>query len=130
MKRSNRLVVITNYLIRNPGKHIQLSYFSEQYQVAKSSISEDLSIINQMFQQEGAGYLQTFSGAAGGVKYIPYYSSEKSQTFVNQLCKQLEDSSRILPGGYLYMSDILGNPNDVKEIGHIFATVFANLNID
>src|SRR5690625_6518729 len=30
----------------------------------------------------------------------------------------------------LYMSDILGDPVMVREIGHIFATTFSKLNID
>src|SRR5690625_2964818 len=40
------------------------------------------------------------------------------------------DPERLLPGGYLYMSDILGDPVMVREIGHIFATTFSKLNID
>src|SRR5699024_5157330 len=45
-------------------------------------------------------------------------------------CEMLAEPSRILPGGYLYMSDILGNPKLVREIGRIFATAFANIKID
>ena len=32
----------------------------------------------------------------------------------------------MLPGGYLYMSDMLGHPALVNEIGRMFATAFAN----
>lgn len=130
MKRSNRLVVLTNYFLENPHAHVQLPYFSKRYNASKSSISEDLDIIDDMFKHEGVGFLQRVSGAAGGVKYIPSLSSEKSASFISRLCEQLEDPGRLLPGGYLYMSDILGDPLAVKKIGHIFASLFSHLKID
>jgi len=130
MKRSNRLVALTNHFLENPGAHIPLSYFVTNYHAAKSSISEDLTIIDEMLKHEGVGYLQRLPGATGGVQYIPKYRKEKSFTFIDQLCQKLEEPSRILPGGYLYMSDILGDPNMVREIGHIFASRFASLEVD
>lgn len=130
MNRSNRLVAMTNHFLENPQRLIQLGYFSRKYTSAKSSISGDLNIIDQMFREEGIGYLKRIAGAAGGVLYIPYYGKEKSDVFINQLCKTLENADRILPGGYLYMSDILGDPNKVKRIGHIFSSAFSHLEID
>lgn len=130
MKRSDRLVALTNHFLDNPRGHVQLPYFSKRYNASKSSISEDLDIIDKMFNHEGIGYLERISGAAGGVKYIPSFSKEKSTQFINNLCEELEDPSRILPGGYLYMSDILGDPKMMREIGRIFASTFSDLNID
>src|SRR5690625_1517301 len=130
MKRSNRLVAMTNFFYKNPKSRVQLSYFSKLYNSSKSSISEDLDIIDEMFRHEGIGYLQRFSGAAGGVIYVPYLSSEKSMEFVHYLCEKLEDPNRLLPGGYLYMSDILGDPKAMRNIGHIFASTFSSLEID
>lgn len=130
MKRSNRLVVLTNYFLKNPRIHVQLSHFLKKLNVSKSSISEDLDIIDEMFKQEEIGYLQRLPGAAGGVKYIPYISDEKGAIFIKDLCSQLEDPDRLLPGGYLYMSDILGDPIMVREIGKLFASTFSTLKID
>lgn len=130
MKRSNRLIALTNFFLKNPRIHTQLPTFSKMYSSSKSSISEDLDIIDHMFNQEGIGYLQRLSGATGGVRYIPYTSEEKGHTFIEDLCVQLEDPNRLLPGGYLYMSDILGDPVMVREIGHLFATAFSTLEID
>ena len=130
MKRSNRLVALTNFFLENPNERVQLPFFAEMYHAAKSSISEDLTIIDQMFQHEGIGYLERYSGAAGGVKYIPYSSDEKNKSFIKELCEQLADPERILPGGYIYMSDILGDPKQVRQIGHIFASAFSKLDID
>ncbi|MDC3426020.1 pur operon repressor [Aquibacillus sp. 3ASR75-11] len=130
MKRSERLVAMTNYLVESPWALVSLPFFSRKFDAAKSSISEDLAIINNMFQEEGIGYLKSVAGAAGGVKYIPLYSVENSESFIGKLCEQLEDPNRLLPGGYLFMSDILGEPKTVKTIGRMFATAFSELNID
>src|SRR5699024_6023746 len=127
MKRSNRLVAMTNFFYQNPRVRVQLPYFSKLYNSSKSSISEDLDIIDAMFKHEGVGYLQRISGASGGVMYIPYLLEEKSKEFINGLCEKLEDPNRLLPGGYLYMNDILGDPVAVRKIGHIFASAFADL---
>lgn len=130
MKRSDRLIGMTNYILEHPLELISLPFFTERYQAAKSSISEDLTIMDRMFQHEGIGYLESISGAAGGIRYIPKYDQEKSIAFIGSLAKRLNDPSRILPGGYLFMSDILGEPETVREIGRLFATAFAPLNID
>ncbi|KHE71572.1 pur operon repressor [Halobacillus sp. BBL2006] len=130
MKRSERLVAMTHFILERPRELISLPFFSENYEAAKSSISEDLGIINKMFQHEGIGYLETVSGAAGGVKYIPAFSKSYSDTFVNKLCERLEDPERLLPGGYLFMSDILGDPETTRNIGRLFASAFRGKEID
>lgn len=130
MKRSDRLVGMTNYLLEHPLDLVSLPFFSERYNAAKSSISEDLTIIDNMFKFEGIGYLESIPGAAGGIRYIPKYDQQKSMAFVDSLAERLNDPSRILPGGYLFMSDLLGEPTTVREIGRLFATAFASLNIE
>src|SRR5690606_3644264 len=44
--------------------------------------------------------------------------------------EQLEQPDRLLPGGYLYMSDMLGDPALINEIGKMFATAFAYKQLD
>ncbi|MCA1012973.1 pur operon repressor [Halobacillus halophilus] len=130
MKRSERLVAMTHFILDRPRELISLPFFSEKYDAAKSSISEDLGIINKMFQHEGIGYLESVSGASGGVKYIPAFSKEYSEEFVHKLCRRLEDPERLLPGGYLFMSDILGDPEATRSIGRLFASAFRDRDID
>lgn len=130
MKRSQRLVALTYHFLENPYEHVQLPYFVEQFKASKSSISEDLDIIDGMFQQEGIGHLVRIAGAAGGVKYVPDFSKESGLKLIDALCRELEDPVRILPGGYLYMSDLLGDPKMVSKIGRVFASAFAKRNID
>ncbi|WP_079707612.1 pur operon repressor [Paraliobacillus ryukyuensis] len=130
MKRSDRLIGITNYIIEHPMQLISLPFFAETYQAAKSSISEDLTIVNNMLRNEGLGYLESVAGASGGVKYVPQYDKQQSETYIESLCRRLEDPERLLSGGYLFMSDILGEPTTVRMIGRLFATRFASLNIE
>ncbi|MCM3175991.1 MULTISPECIES: pur operon repressor [Paenibacillus] len=130
LKRSARLVEMTQYLLSRPHTVIPLTTFAERYGAAKSSISEDLAIIKEVFEEGGSGELQTLAGAAGGVKWIPKVSRELALAFAERLSTQLEQPDRILPGGYLYMSDLLGQPALMNEAGKIFATAFGNMGID
>ncbi|WP_127595927.1 pur operon repressor [Paenibacillus lautus] len=130
LKRSERLVDMTQYLLSKPHKLIPLTTFAERYGAAKSSISEDLAIIKDVFESEGLGELQTLAGAAGGVRYIPKLRKDHALRFAEELCQQLQQSDRILPGGYLYMSDLLGQPSLMNEAGKIIATAFSDRDID
>lgn len=130
IKRSSRLVEMTQFLLHRPHTLIPLTTFAERYNSAKSSISEDLAIIKEVFESEGLGELHTLAGAAGGVKFVPLTPKESSIKLMNRICEQLEQPERILPGGYLYMSDIMGQPLVLNEIGKMFATAFAERDID
>ncbi|MGM7724480.1 pur operon repressor [uncultured Metabacillus sp.] len=129
-RRSGRLVDMTNYLLHHPHSLVPLTYFSEKYQSAKSSISEDLTIIKETFEQHGIGTLLTVPGAAGGVKFIPQVEENEAKQFIDELCELMAKPERLLPGGYLYLTDILGDPSIVNKLGRLFATVFSNRKID
>ncbi|WP_138496096.1 pur operon repressor [Paenibacillus pinistramenti] len=130
LKRSARLVEMTEYLLVRPHQLIPLTTFADRYGAAKSSISEDLAIIKEVFEEDGMGELQTLAGAAGGVKFIPKVGAAQAQAFIDQLCRMLSEPDRILPGEYLYMSDLLGLPGLMNEAGKLFATVFGGREID
>ncbi|SEN64268.1 pur operon repressor [Lihuaxuella thermophila] len=129
-KRSSRLVDMTRQLLSEPYRLIPLTAFAERYNSAKSSISEDLAIIHEVFQSGGSGELETVAGAAGGVRYIPKIDRQRALDVLKVLCEQLSNPDRILPGGFLYLSDLLGDATLLSEIGRIFATVFAGKKID
>jgi len=129
-RRSGRLVDMTHYLLNHPQELVPLTFFSERYESAKSSISEDLAIIKQTFEQQGIGTLFTVPGAAGGVKYIPIVKEEEAKQTIQMLCGTMANPDRLLPGGYLYLTDILGNPRIMKQVGRLFASVFADREID
>ena len=89
-RRSERLVDMTNYLLEHPGQLVSLTFFAERYQSAKSSISEDLIIIKQTFEQRGVGTLQTVPGAAGGVKYMRIYKEEEANLLLTSFVAYLK----------------------------------------
>ena len=100
LRRSDRMVVISNYLINNPYKLTSLNTFAEKYESAKSSISEDIVIIKRAFEEIEIGHIQTVTGAGGGVIFTPSISSHDAKEMVEDLHAKLSESDRILPGGY------------------------------
>ena len=126
LRRSERMVVISNYLINHPYELTSLNTFAEKYESAKSSISEDIVIIKRAFEEMEIGNIETITGAGGGVIFTPSISDQESKEIVEDLCKQLSESDRILPGGYIYLSDLLSNPKILNRIGRIIAKAFRN----
>ena len=130
LRRSERMVVISNYLINHPYELTSLNTFAEKYDSAKSSISEDIVIIKRAFEEMEIGNIETITGAGGGVIFTPSISDQESKEIVEDLCKQLSESDRILPGGYIYLSDLLSNPKILNRIGRIIAKAFRDKKID
>ncbi len=130
LRRSERMVVISNYLINHPYELMGLNTFASKYQTAKSSISEDIVIIKRAFEEMEVGHIETITGAGGGVIFKPSISQEESLQIGEELREQLSASDRILPGGYIYLSDLLSNPILLKSIGRIIAKTFQDEPID
>ncbi|MDQ0202122.1 pur operon repressor [Neobacillus ginsengisoli] len=129
-RRSERLIDMTTYLLDHPRQLVPLTFFAERYDSAKSSISEDLGIVKETFEQRGIGTLQTVPGAAGGVKFFVKVSEEEAKPFVQEICDLIADPDRLLPGEYLYLTDILGNPSIVQKAGRIIASAYSDTKID
>lgn len=130
MRRSDRLISLTHFFLNHPRELAQLNTFTEKYDASKSSISEDLDLIHARFEEDGIGILQRLAGSTGGVRFIPHFGKAETNQFIEELCTTLEDPKRILPGGYLYMSDLLSDPNIVRKIGEAFVSVFGDKPID
>ena len=130
IKRSERLIDMTAYILDNPHKLTPLTYFVNKYNSAKSSISEDLTIIKKTFKERGFGTLETMAGAAGGVIFTPEIPFEKAQEMVKELSERLSEQDRLLPGGYVYLSDLLGDPQLLKQIGQIISSQYVEKEID
>ena len=129
-KRSERLVYMTQHLITNPNKLIPLTTYVDKFSQAKSSISEDIRIIKDVLSAEGLGVLQTTAGANGGAIFIPKISVERAKKIIADFKIELEANERLLPGGYLYMSDIMGDPNMMNDIGDLIATMYGHVEVD
>lgn len=124
MRRSERLPLITKLLLDTPGRILSLTDLAAQFGAAKSTLSEDLSIIRDTFAAQKVGRIETLAGAAGGVRYVPMLSDKAMAETVHELCTALSDPQRILPGGFLYMSDLVASPSLMSRVGEFFASRF------
>lgn len=130
IKRSERLVEMTIYFLQNPKKITPLNFFSEKFKAAKSSISEDLTIITNVFEENKMGALVTYAGARGGVEYQAHIEKEELKKELEKIKGEIDRSERLLPGGYIYTSDLLSNPEWLKRIGKIIASKYVDKEID
>lgn len=130
IQRNERLAVITKILCDHPNKVFTLGYFSEMFGSAKSTISEDLDLLQKTLQKNNMGNICTIPGASGGVKYVPSMNETEMQRTLEELSKELSNPERVLPGGYLYMLDIIYNPEWVNKIAMMFASRFSQLELD
>ncbi|WP_125761968.1 pur operon repressor [Companilactobacillus hulinensis] len=129
-RRSERLIDETRHLLERPHTLISLAFFAKRYESAKSSISEDLGILRRTFMIRGIGALETLPGAGGGVIFTPGISKKEATDFVETTTKRLEEPDRILPGGYLYLTDLLADPEVLRTIGRMIATQYSQSSID
>lgn len=130
VRRSNRLVDMTRYLMEHPRSLVSLKFFGERYDSAKSSISEDLSIIRHTFHSWGMGRLETIPGASGGAVLTPFYSKENAEKAIADLVDAVSDDTRLLPGDYVYLSDLIGRPDILQRVGRLIATQYVDQDVD
>lgn len=121
-KRTERIGAIVKILSDNPNRTYTLGCFTDKFNAAKSTISEDLLVVKNVFEKLQLGKVITISGAAGGVKYIPKTSVEENNQVLMDLCNKINDGSRILSGGFLYLVDLIYDPTIAAKVGKIFAS--------
>jgi purine operon repressor len=130
VQKHERIGVLSNILTENPNQIYTLNYFCELFGCAKSTISEDLDMLKELFTNYQLGKIETVSGAAGGVFYNPLMEHEQIKEFSNELCTFLASSERMMPGGYIYTNDLLCAPDISKKIGTALASLFHEKEID
>ncbi|MCR4443039.1 MAG: pur operon repressor [Peptococcaceae bacterium] len=126
-RRSERVAVMTKYLLERPNTLVSLNHFTSFFKAAKSSISEDISIMRDVFQKAGLGRIETQAGAGGGMIYYPHVGKKEASAFISDLVRRMADPGRILPGGFLYMTDIIFDARVAQKVGEIFAQRFLEL---
>lgn len=129
-RRSDRLIDMTRYFMERPHTLVSLTFFAERYESAKSSISEDLAIIKRTVKLRGIGILETIPGATGGAIFIPSIDEDEARAFIEDMTEQLSHQDRLLPGGYVYLSDLLGRPDVLRYVGRVIARQYINKQID
>jgi len=130
MKKTQRICIITHILTENPNRDYSLGTFAEMFGCAKSSVSDDIKLVREAIDAAGLGYLETTSGAKGGVRYVPYISRQTAAEALEELRKAFADPSRMLGSGFVYTSDIMFNPKIIRGAAMVFAKRFASAEAD
>lgn len=124
IRRTERLSAMTRMLATEPNRVFSLSQFCETFGAAKSTVSEDLDIIRSSLYKFGLGSLETLPGAAGGVRYRPLVDHASGYKQVRALCDKLSQPGRMLPGGLLFLADVIADPQIIGRMGDIVASEF------
>ncbi|MGN0794317.1 MAG: pur operon repressor [Aristaeellaceae bacterium] len=124
IRRNERMSAMMKILTGSPNRIFTLSQFCELFGAAKSTMSEDIDILREVVTQFGLGELETVTGAAGGVRYRTKVKRPAARQFIGDLCQKLSGTGRVLPGGFLYTSDVLADPDIVSRMGEIMATEY------
>ena len=124
IKRNERLGAMTRILTDTPNRIHTLSEFCALFGSAKSTISEDIDLLSSSFERFDLGRIETVAGAAGGVRYRAIPSRDKVRNVLNDLCVRLSEPGRMLPGGFLYTSDITAEGGIAQAMGEILASQY------
>ena len=130
IRRNERMSVMMKILTDSPNRIFTLSHFCELFGSAKSTMSEDIDLLQQVIRQFGLGELETVTGAAGGVRYRPVTPKSEARAFIQSVCDRLSGTDRVLPGGFLYNADILSEPDTVRRMGEILAGEYYGVGAD
>ncbi|MCE5342542.1 MAG: pur operon repressor [Eubacteriales bacterium] len=122
--RYERMAALTKLLTASPNRIFTLSHFCDLFGAAKSTMSEDIDILKDVLARYELGKLDTVTGAAGGVRFRPSMGRAEATRMIGTLCRELNQPSRLLAGGFLYLSDILSTPSVVRAMGVILADQF------
>ncbi len=124
IRRNERVAALTKIVTTSPNHIFTLSHFCSMFGAAKSTMSEDIDMLKGVFSRFELGKLDTVTGAAGGVRYRPMMGKTEARQLISDLCEELARPSRLLAGGFLYLSDILSTPSIVRGMGIILASQY------
>ncbi len=129
-KRNERIAAMVAILRGNPNQVFTLTTFTERFNAAKSTISEDLVIVKETLDKLGLGHVETIAGAAGGVRFQPRVPVEAREQVLESIVTSLKEPRRVIPGGFLYLADLIYHPVYARAIGEIIAGAHAERTID
>ena len=124
IKRNERIAVMMKMFLDAPNTLFTLSSFSSLFGIAKTTISEDVLLMREIFAKYDLGKLEANMGASGGIKYIPMISKEAALDSIMDICSVLSKNDRKLDGGYIFISDLMSNPRFVNRMADIFVSNF------
>lgn len=121
IKRNERIGAMARILTAAPNHIFTLGRFCGMFEAAKSTVSEDVELLRKVFAQFDLGQIETVTGAAGGVRFVPRLPQASALAYVQELCGVLSDPGRVLPGNFLYIQDLLSQPDTLEVLGAIMA---------
>lgn len=121
--RNERIAYIAAVLSTHPRRAYTLAHFQKVLGASRSSLSEDIQAVRQSFEAQGLGSVQAMSGAKGGVRFIPGVSGWTQDT-LGEIRAVLSNPERVLPGGFLYLADVLSTPRYVDAMAQAMAPWF------
>ncbi|SMG11537.1 phosphoribosyltransferase family protein [Dethiosulfovibrio salsuginis] len=122
--KTDRLIRIASRLLTCPSGQISLTSLAEDFDVSKTVISDDISIIDRSIEQEGLGRIKVDRGRAGGASFVPLMSDDYRESFLSDISETLSHDDRLLPSGLIYYGDILFNPTYAWKLGLVLASDF------
>lgn len=126
IRRVERIAALTKLLSDAPQVLFPLNEFCEFFSIAKSTLSEDLTVVRKGLAHYGLGRIETVSGAAGGVRFIPERKGDRAKDVLFSVEEILKNPNRIIPGGFIYVSDILYDWSLANALGEILMSRFAH----
>lgn len=130
INKSERIGTIIKILTENPQKIFTLNTFGDLFECAKSTLSEDIDIVKNIFKKFDLGSIETVAGAAGGVLYKPVMTKEQIKNFCEELCQRINQTDRMIPGGYIYLNDLIYSPELSYSMGKALASFFQDQDFD
>ncbi|KUK62380.1 MAG: Phosphoribosyltransferase [Synergistales bacterium 58_81] len=124
--RTERLIRMASRFLTLPSRQISLTEMSEQFEVSKTVISDDVTIIDKAFREEDLGAMSVGRGRSGGASFRPGFSGNFRSSFLASIAGILSSTDRILPGMLIHYSDILFNPGYARPLGYALASDFAD----
>ncbi len=121
LKRNDRMAVMAQVLCSSPNRIYPFAYFCNLFDTARSTVSEDVDLLEKVFDRFSIGRVETVIGAAGGVRFRPSAGDGAQREALERICDRLTEPDRLLPGGYLYQSDIFSQPESLRLMAGIIA---------
>lgn len=112
-------------LLSEPGVLQTLAELGDRSGAARSTVSEDVALIDRVLEAEGHGRIESTLGAAGGVRYVPFPTPLAAEQVLDDLSAELSRPERHLQGGFLYLTDVVFSPRWAVRIGEVFAALFS-----
>ncbi len=130
LDRAKRLLFMEKEFVENPGKLLNIKHFQNYFKLAKSTLSEDLLLLDTFFKEKSMGELLTVQGAMGGFIFRPRIPKEEQEGILQEICNKLTDGDRIMQGGFLYTTDVIFDPRYSEKIAKLFYDYFKDKTFD